>query len=399
MKQNKFYRFLKSIPTKLWLILGAIVAVFFFLNDFDLVDIQKTAIILAAGIDRKEDDSYTLTAQIAVPKGVDRTTGGTSSVNFIAEGETIADCVSDIYCKTGWVPKFVFCNLIVLGEETVKKNVFDALDFFLRNEYMSDGCYVAMSEGSAEDLLTSTSAIADTTSQAIAKLFSDANVKSGKTMKMSLREFAIGYHGVTKSGYMPYIRQHEQESSENGGGGGAQQGGGGGSQPPEEKIYCAERTALFYEGKQVGLLEPEETFTFSLLEGKIFNGYLLTEEDGKPVSLTVLDDKGGVSLDTKGTPKVTVSVNLTVRLFNRAIPSEMEDVARNEVSDELRENAKKLVQERAQKVFEKSRTSGCDLFKLNQALYRSSAKKYEEWKDTLLSAVPATYEITIDTAK
>ena len=397
MKQNKFTRFLKSIPTKLWLVLGIIVAVFFFLNDFDLVDIQKTAIILAAGIDRNPDDSYTLTAQIAVPKGVDRTTGGTSSVNFIAEGDTIADCVSDIYCKTGWVPKFVFCNLIVLGEETVKKNVFDALDFFLRNEYMSDGCYVAMSEGSAEDLLTSTSAIADTTSQAITKLFSGANVKSGKAMKMSLREFAIGYHGVTKSGYMPYIRQHKQENESSGGSSG--QGGGGSAQQEEEKIYCAERTALFYEGKQVGLLEPEETFAFSLLEGKIFNGYLLTEENGKPVSLTVLSDKGGVSLDTKGTPKVKVKVDITVRLFNRAIPAEMEDVARNEVSDELKENAKKYVEKMAQRVFEISRESGCDLFKLNQTLYRSSVKKYEEWKDTLLSAVPATYEITVDTAK
>lgn len=398
MKQNKFTRFIKSIPTKIWFILGAVVAIFFFLNDFDLVDIQKTAIILAAGIDRKEDSGYTLTAQIAVPKGVDRTTGGTSSVNFIAEGETIADCVSDIYCKTGWVPKFVFCNLIVLGEDTVKENVFDALDFFLRNEYMSDGCYVAMSEGSAEDLLTSTSAISDTTSQAIAKLFSDANVNSGKAMKMSLREFAIGYHGVTKSGYMPFIRQHKQESSENGGGGGGQQQGGGGGQE-EEKIYCAERTALFYEGKQVGLLDPDETFAFSLLEGKIFNGFLLTEENGKPVSLTVLNDEGGVSLDTKGAPKVTVKIDLTVRLFNRSIPAEMEDVARNEVSDELKENAKKVVEELAQRVFEVSRQSGCDLFKLNQALYRSSAKKYEEWKDTLLSVVPTTYEININNAK
>ncbi|MDE7158238.1 MAG: hypothetical protein K2N74_01555, partial [Clostridiales bacterium] len=75
MKQNKFIRFIKSIPTKIWVVLGAVVAIFFFLNDFDLVDIQKTAIILAAGIDRKEY-GYTLTAQIDVPKGVDRTTGG-----------------------------------------------------------------------------------------------------------------------------------------------------------------------------------------------------------------------------------------------------------------------------------------------------------------------------------
>ena len=128
----------------MWLLLAAIVAFSFISNDFGLVDIQKTAIVLAAGIDRNAEKGYTLTAQIAVPKGVDRTTGGTSSVEFVAEGETIADCVSDIYCKTGWVPKFVFCNLIVIGDETAKtENIFDALDFFLRNEYMSDNCFIA----------------------------------------------------------------------------------------------------------------------------------------------------------------------------------------------------------------------------------------------------------------
>ena len=204
---------------KIWLLLAVAIMFIFFLNDFELVDIQKTAIILAAGIDRKEN-GYSMTAQIAVPKGVDRTTGGTSSVNFIAEGETIADCVADIYCKTGWVPKFVFCNLIVLGEDTAKENVFDALDFFLRIEYMSDACYVAVCEGTAKELLTSESAVDDTSSQAIAKLFSDTNLESGQSTKMSLREFSISYHNVTKSGYMPFILQHKQEGSGSGSSGG-----------------------------------------------------------------------------------------------------------------------------------------------------------------------------------
>lgn len=397
-RNNKFIRFLKTVPMKLWLILAAIVAFSFLSNDFGLVDVQKTAIVLAAGIDRNQEKGYTLTAQIAVPKGVDRTTGGTSSVEFIAEGETIADCISDIYCKTGWVPKFVFCNLIVVGEDTAKESdIFDALDFFLRNEYMSDGCFVAVCQGSAQGLLTSESAIDDTSSMAITKLFSDANVKSGKAMKMSLREFAIGYYGATKSGYMPYIVQHKQETNASSGESGGQEGGG--SQPKEQKIYCAERTALFSDGKQVALLGPDETFAFSLIKGNVYTGYLLTEEKGKPVSLTVLGDKGDVSLDTSGAPKVTVKVELTVRLFNRAVPAEIEDVSKNEVSDELKENAEKTVREEVGKVFETSRKSGCDLFMLNQSLYRSSIKKFEEWKDTLLPAVPVEYQISVRTAK
>ena len=396
MKRNRFMKFLNSIPMKIWLILILAITFFFFLNDFELVDIQKTAIILAAGIDRNEEKGYTMTAQIAVPKGVDRTTGGTSSVNFIAEGETIADCVADIYCKTGWVPKFVFCNLILLGEDTVKENVFDALDFFLRIEYMSDGCYLAMCEGTAEELLTSESAVDDTSSQAIAKLFNDTNIKTGKSTKVSLREFAIGYHGVTKSGYMPYIRPHKQEGSGSNSSGG--QSGSAGSEQKEEKIYCAERTALFYEGKQVALLDPDETFTYCMMEGKMFNGYLLTEENDQPVTLTVITDKAKVSLDTKGTPKVTVKVELKVRLTNRAVPTEMTDVAREDLSDELLENAKKKVEEQVKKVFETTRESKCDLFKLKQSLYRSSKKKYEEWKD-ILGAVPVDYEINVKTVK
>ena len=391
MKRNKFIQFLNSVPMKIWFLLAVAIMFIFFLNDFELVDIQKTAIILAAGIDRKEN-GYSMTAQIAVPKGVDRTTGGTSSVNFIAEGETIADCVADIYCKTGWVPKFVFCNLIVLGEDTAKENVFDALDFFLRIEYMSDACYVAVCEGTAEELLTSESAVDDTSSQAIAKLFSDTNLESGQSTKMSLREFSIGYHNVTKSGYMPFILQHKQEGSGSGSSGG--QSGSAGPQQEDQKIYCANHTALFHEGRQVARLEPRETFALSMMQGKMFNGYLLTEEDGKSVTLTVLADKAGVSLDTKGAPKITVKVDLTVRLYNRAIPAPIEDVAKESISDELLANAKATVEELVKTVFEKSRESGCDLFQLNQSLYRSSKKKYEEWKDVLLS-VPVTYKISL----
>ena len=126
MKSEKFRNFYKTVPLKLFVLLAAIVLIAFFSNDFGLVDIQKTAVILAVGLD-KEDENYTVTAQIAVPKGSDRTTGGTSSVEITGEGRTVADGFGQIYAKTGWVPKLVFCNLIVVGEETAKKDVFAVL--------------------------------------------------------------------------------------------------------------------------------------------------------------------------------------------------------------------------------------------------------------------------------
>ena len=166
-------KFLKTIPMKLWEIVCVLVVFTFFSNDFGLVDIQKTAIVLAAGIDRDEE-GFALTAQIAVPKGTDRTTGGTSSVEIEGKGTTVSDCITDIYTKTGWVPKLIYCDLVLLGETATQQDVFDCLDFFLRNEYIPDSCLLAACEGSANELLSSTSAIDDTSALALEKLFSDA---------------------------------------------------------------------------------------------------------------------------------------------------------------------------------------------------------------------------------
>ena len=91
-------KFLKCFPVKLWILLFALLVLTFFSNDFGLVDIQKTALVLAAGIDRDED-GFRLTAQIAVPKGTDRTTGGTSSVEIEGRGSTVSEC-EQTYIRT-----------------------------------------------------------------------------------------------------------------------------------------------------------------------------------------------------------------------------------------------------------------------------------------------------------
>ena len=67
--------------------------------------------------------------------------------------EVLNKCVEEINAKTGWYPKLVFCNLILLGEDTAKQNVFDALDYFLLDEYLSDNCLVAACNGKAKDIL------------------------------------------------------------------------------------------------------------------------------------------------------------------------------------------------------------------------------------------------------
>lgn len=370
-------RLLRSFPMKLWIILAAIVAITFFSNDFGLVDIQKTAIILAAGIDRTAD-GFSLTAQIAVPKGSDRTTGGTSSVEIEGQGATVSDCISAIYAKTGWVPKLVFCDLVLLGEEAARENAFDALDFFLRNEYAPDSCLLAVCEGTAAETLKATSAIDDASSLALEKLFSDAAKKSGRVMTTTLREFAIGYYGRSASGYMPYVRMSSQSGAQGGSGGQNAAGGQGaaGGQSGQEMIFSAEQTAVFSQGRMTDVLTEAETFAFSLLKGNVYGGTL--PSDG--ITLAVLRNDGSVSLAEEPTLQATLSVDLKVRLAGRDAPSSPENVAKDSVTEEELAAAESALRGAIGSLWERCAQSECDLFNLRRTLYRRSAAAYGTWK-------------------
>ena len=370
-------RFLRSFPMKLWIILAAIVAITFFSNDFGLVDIQKTAIILAAGIDRTEE-GFSLTAQIAVPKGSDRTTGGTSSVEIEGQGATVSDCISAIYAKTGWVPKLVFCDLVLLGEEAARANAFDALDFFLRNEYAPDSCLLAVCEGTAAETLKATSAIDDASSLALEKLFSDAAKKSGRVMTTTLREFAIGYYGRSASGYMPYVRMSSQSGAQGGSDGQNAAGGQGaaGGQSGQEMIFSAEQTAVFSQGRMTDVLTEAETFAFSLLKGNVYGGTL--PSDG--ITLAVLRNDGSVSLAEEPTLQATLSVDLKVRLAGRDAPSSLENVAKDNVTEEELAAAESALRGAISALWERCAQSECDLFNLRRTLYRRSAAAYGTWK-------------------
>ncbi len=375
----KIKRFLAALPGKLCLLIVAAVILIFFSNDFGLVDIQKTAIVLAVGIDRDGED-FALTAQIAVPKGSDRTTGGTSSVEIEGRGATVPDCIADIYAKTGWVPKLVFCNLVLLGESAVQADVFSCLDFFLRNEYIPNSCQLAACEGSAGEMLSSQSAIDDTSALALSKLFSDAAKKSGYVMTTTLREFAVGYYGVSGSGYMPYVRAQTQEGGSGGGTGSS--GGSEESGAQEQKVYSAEETAIFSGGRLAAVLPREQTFAFSLLEGNVYTGSF--QADGQ--TYVVLKNSGSVGLELSDVPMATLSLELRVQLYGTREASPPEEIAKSMLTPEQEARAEEVLTGYLSDLWDSCVQTGCDLFELRTKLYRTSLAEYGKWKDSILSA-------------
>lgn len=407
-------RILNRTAPKFALFLGGALLFAFFSNDFGLVDIQKTAVILAAGID-KSGEGYELTAQISVPKGGEKA-GGTASVELSGKGETVADCLMMMYADSGWIPKFDFCSLVLLGEEAAREGAMPALNYFLHNEYMSDNCAVAVAEGGAGEMLKKTSAIDDTPSLAIHKLFSGAAEKTGAAVKNTLREFAVDTLGVSKSSFMPFIRSLPRESGEGGAGGaGSSEGSGGkggtegsggkggasgsegsGGEGDAPVLFRAEETALFREGKMTGLLSAEETLAFNLVRGKVKAGILTVKgEDGEPVSLSIKRGGGSAKLGNEDVPRAKLSVRLKVLVSDRTEEDFMAGTETNVATDEDERRAEELISSHIASLWGKCQISGCDLLLLARELYRKDPKAYEANVGLIPSGMEADIEVSV----
>ena len=62
---------MKYIKVKAALFAIFALSLLFFGSDFSIIDIEKTAIITALGVDVEDDGKYLVTAQIAVPESSD----------------------------------------------------------------------------------------------------------------------------------------------------------------------------------------------------------------------------------------------------------------------------------------------------------------------------------------
>lgn len=403
-----------------YLALVFILICMFFSNDYGMLDVQKTAIVLAVGVDR-EDDTFILTSQIAVPES-SKQGKATQTVELVSRGKTVADAFRQINAKTGWYPKLVFCKLIVLGEKTLEKNAMDALDFFSLDEYMSDNCLVACCDGLAKDILNTQALIDSAGSIAISKVLSTHAERVGTALPASLRQFCIGYFGKSKSGFLPIVQtqpQQEQvggsgsssgsgssgnqsggdsssgsgqggqsssggDSSSSSGGSGGGSGGGsagsGGAEKQEKPVFSASRTALIVEGKRVGELSEEETFAVCAVKRELkLAGFSVQNEDGVcTLSIKNNAPSSKLQLGADGRATMQISLTLTAGLLDYSTARDLNDLTdAGDVPATVFPLAAKKLKAQIASAYEKCRSCGCDVFELNSLLFKKHPKRFE----------------------
>ena len=384
---------------KIILVLLFFLFTLFFSNDFGLIDIQKTAIILAAGIDRTEEGAFSVTAQIAVPQA-SKSGSAAQSAAVNGTGETLAQAFNEISIKTGWFPKLIFCDLIVLGESVTDGNVFDCLGYFLRNEQMSDNCLLAACEGSAEAVLNAAAPTENMIALALQKILATEAKASGNVSAVNLKDFAADYYAEHKSGYMPYVRLTAEEGGESGGGteGGsraaaaAQDGGKNAGGKSGGQTFDASRTAVFYDGRQAGILDKEETFALNLAVGSVRQATLEVPFGDAAYALSLTDVSSKIDLDVDNNiPRLSVRLKAVARMSDAAAPEPIGKIAAtNTIPPEVLRQAERILENDLSSLFEKCRAAHCDIFGAVDRLRKYEIRFHAAYKDVLLDrAVPS----------
>ena len=403
---NKFW-------TRVFIIAAAALFLLFFSNDFGLINIQQTTIVTAIGIDRsQEEGKIDVSAQIAVPNE-----SKASSV-LVQGAETVGEAIAEFNGKTGWYPTLVHCRLVLLGAEAVSEDVFATLDYFLRSEFVEDSCLVAVCETTAAETLQANSPVGDLPSSAITKVLSSQAQKTGQVSVCNLRDFSKGYFSESASGYLPIISIKKEASNEGGNqssgstqntgsdSGRGQTGGDAGAQKKNDSdVFDASKTALFFQGKQVAELSPNETLAFNLADTKTDFAYGDVEvfENGTKVTYNLkmkIEKKAQKLKFEDGVPVFTFRIRAKAQISDADKPSDIVDIAKTAlVPAHVLRAAEEMFRAQLESAFEKTRQSGCDLFQLQQKLFRFCHSQYDSHRETLLKDARVFYDIRFDTLR
>lgn len=391
------------------LIVIALMLFLFFSNDFGLVDIHKSSIVVAVGVDA-EESGYFVTAQAAVPTPA-QGEGSAAYTQVTGKGATVAEALDDINAKTGFYPKLTFCNLVILGESCKEKNLFTVLDYFYRNDYVPLTALVGMCEGSAKDLLGKKPADGGMSSSAIQRAMSEELKNSANCSTVNLKLIAQSRGSASACSYMPLISA--QEGAEGGSAtvnsfdaGGllpaAAKGGGQGKSQGESAgtEFTCRRTVAFRGGKFAGTLSEEQAVALDFVQNVIKLAVINTPYEGSSYTVGLKSVSCRAFVSAKQQPVLKIKLRALANVQSTdAAPSAEGSADTHLVKDGVLRAAENVIKQRMTSLMNFCREKDCDLLYAKKLLCQQYYNKYLQYKDNLLNEIQLDCDIKIKSVR
>ena len=407
---------MKLLKTKILIFAFFAIYMFFFSNDFGLIDVEKTSILTAIAIDY-EQDQYVITAQIAVPEATDTNTENTKA-QLSGKGSTVGHAIKDLGNLSGWFPKLSFCNLILIGDSLKDTNVIKVIDYFAKTLRVQDSALVAMSEGKASDLLSASTPLDNISAFAIQKVMLKNPGFDRDVANIDIKTFCVNHYSPSASSYMPIVKKvsSSSDTSNSGGSGSTSSGGQSGStgnnsgssssaQSGSEtnNLFDARQTALFKNGVMVGKLNKDQTFAFNTLkdsfEGTTIPINDIVDDNGNKSNylLSVLYSTTSTGVDTKN-DSIGFKINLDVycKVSDHNAEDSNQSLSQNiPLPAQVSKKAEDYFFEQYQSLIQISKVTDCDFLKIKERLYRFHYNQYSRLNDDFLNNVYGYIKVNV----
>ncbi|WP_028400701.1 Ger(x)C family spore germination protein [Ectobacillus panaciterrae] len=376
--------FLSQNIIKPFLILLLFSASFLLTGCWDRREVNDTALVLGAAIDKEKGKNIRLTVQILIPRAVSGGQtgaggggggGGPQVLVRSAIGENMADAASKLQTK---FPRKIFwghCKTYIFGKKLAKAgDIHEQIDFLLRHPEPRERAHLFVSDGKAANILELKPPLERYVGEALRKL---SEMRIG--VNITVKDFEQMVTGDAGTALLPLIKKLPPMPGNK----------------QEATIAYIVGTAIFKKDKMVGQIDT-----------KVTRGLLWLRNEVQVTAVTVQPKKGeSISLDPiRQTTKLLPTIENGKWKILAKITSEGTivqngthlDVMSPNITKKLEKDLEKDIKQRINlSLTQVKKGMNLDAFGFADAFHRKYPKEWEKVKDHWDEALPQV-DVKID---
>jgi len=365
---------------------------------WDRREIDRLAIIIGVGLDRRPDGSLLLVTQIVKPAAVKAEgaagMGSPRAVSLVSStGTSVAAAARALTQEAGRRPFWGHSRILVVGEDLAKAGLADVMDWLFREREQRPQTRLLVARGRAADLMAAESDLEKLPAIAldnVLELQSTTTLAPDTTLHRFLRDLTTpgkdplvaataivpktaqaGFPGIKTE--PPEVQEPTTEKEE------------------EPRRFDVRGSAVFRDDRLVGWMDAEETRATLWLAGSGGKGVVIIPGppgSGRNSTVEVLGTDSKVKADEEG-GRLVFTVSLECRAALAEQPQGPETTLRATLKDVERKLESVLAADIVS-AFRTAQSLGADPFGLGFTLYTHQPKLWKgyagSWPDALRSA-------------
>jgi spore germination protein KC len=293
----------------------------FFQGCWDTREINELGLVMAVGIDKKDEDAFSVTLQVAKPNEAGGGNKGAGSEPIWvgrSDGKTIFDAIRNVAKMSSRRIMWAHNNIIVIGENVARDSITPVIDFFTHNSELRMKTWVAVVKGEARPYIEAKTGMESIPALSLARLYKYGQLPA-KSIKSDMLTVFRDYKSETQQ---PLISQLNMVTN---------------ASKKDTQVELA-GSAVLKDDKLVGFLTPDETRGINFVREKVKSSIVsvaLNLINNKRVTVEIHDIKTKVkSIIIGDIPQITVNISAVGEITEQDEVSNIEiEVLKKEVEN------------------------------------------------------------------